>query len=96
MVSLNNHSIVPGEWTITGFKLEQLNVTYEGVLDQYSRSSYLMAGPVLYDGQFSLPTNEEPKHTYLNTDGWGKVRCTDDLKVAAGSCWMRAAYNRSK
>lgn len=69
-----DNTVLQGTWKITGFPLENVNVA--------SKPETNGKSPMFYEGELILPRGE-PLDTYLNTDGWGKVRCVA-LRVPIG------------
>ncbi|KAL0842023.1 hypothetical protein ABMA28_014239 [Loxostege sticticalis] len=57
-----------GTWSVSGYPLEALD-HYDTVLQS---SPDLANGPVLFEGEFTLPEGQNPLDTFLDTTGWGR------------------------
>ncbi|CAG9096696.1 unnamed protein product [Plutella xylostella] len=60
------NKVLNGTWEVTGFPLENVDVTGHDNPESTDR------GPVLYEGAFTLPNNTQLLDTYVNPTGWGK------------------------
>ncbi|XP_052750577.1 CAD protein isoform X2 [Galleria mellonella] len=67
-VNYNNVSL-NGKWSITGYPLEDIKLN-GSTSTNYVESNSLQ-GPVLYEGNFTLPTGD-PLDTYIDPTGWSK------------------------
>ncbi|KAJ0180490.1 hypothetical protein K1T71_003894 [Dendrolimus kikuchii] len=62
-----NNNVLDGKWTISGYPLDNIKTLNVNVT-----KSDVSSGPALYEGHFTLPADQEPLDTFLDTTGWGK------------------------
>lgn len=61
----HNGQYLEGNWTVTGYPLESLNLPQTKSLD-------VPNSPSIFEGRFTLPKDETPLDTFIDTTGWGK------------------------
>lgn len=66
-------------WTMTGYPLTEYNDDNDDSSsineEEHSDTSdiYLHEGPIVFAGEFSIPTDRQINDTYVDPSGWGKV-----------------------
>ncbi|XP_063821718.1 multifunctional protein r isoform X2 [Ostrinia nubilalis] len=63
-----NGETLNGQWSVSGYPLELL-YRYDA---DFENQPNLSKGPVLFEGEFTLPEGDQPLDTFLDTTGWGR------------------------
>lgn len=74
-----NHNVINGTWKITGYPLQALNFKKSYLrwnfnnLNSSDQKQKSQAGPVIFQGEFTLSDKEKPLDSWIDTRGWRKV-----------------------
>ncbi|XP_063378070.1 beta-galactosidase-like [Cydia fagiglandana] len=97
--------VLNGNWSVTGFPLENL----DGLVTAATEDGQGFEVPVLFDGYFTIPENEQPQDTFFDTTSWGKgfiwvnghnlgrywPGTGPQVTLYVPGCWLRAAPQRN-
>lgn len=97
--------VLNGNWSVTGFPLENL----DGLAMANTEDEQGFEVPMLFDGYFKVPENEQPQDTFFDTTSWGKgfiwvnghnlgrywPGTGPQVTLYVPGCWLRAAPQRN-
>ncbi|XP_047988776.1 beta-galactosidase-like isoform X2 [Leguminivora glycinivorella] len=93
--------VLSGNWSVTGFPLENL----DGLATATAEGGQRFKVPMLFDGYFTVPENEQPQDTFFDPTSWGKgfiwvnghnlgrywPGTGPQVTLYVPGCWLRAA-----